>query len=109
MYDPYADENVYDYDYSEPNDYDNTSIINETGLNPMYKVTPDTQDTGVNDFYAIQQRPENILRVGFDINTHNPESMDRLDSHRRTPQVCGVGSSAKAEFPTTIFNPGIIL
>jgi hypothetical protein len=58
MYDPYADENVYDYDYSEPNDYDNTSIINETGLNPMYKVTPDTQDTGVNDFYAIQQRPQ---------------------------------------------------
>jgi hypothetical protein len=193
LYDPCVDENVYDYDYSEHNDYDNTSIINDTGLNPMYKVTHDTQDTGVNDFYAlqqrpqssdaekkkmpcfselrgtciagaacsyshdpnllrgewrarqkelsnsrykdtgntgnlnfldnnmrqpvpnnlnhrdpnqqmvqfgtnesqpltpqplrIQQRPETNLRFGFDINAHNPESMDRLDNHRRTPQV----------------------
>jgi hypothetical protein len=35
----------------------------------------------------IQQRPETNLRVGFDINAHTPESMDRLDNHRRTPQV----------------------
>ena len=45
MYDPYADENVYEYDYSEPDDYHNTSIINDTGLNPMYKVTPVWHDT----------------------------------------------------------------
>ena len=59
MYDPYVDENVYDYDYSESDDYHNTSIINDTGLNPMYKVTPDSQDTGGNDLYAIQQRSQN--------------------------------------------------
>jgi hypothetical protein len=53
LYDPSVDENMYDYDYSKHNDYDNSSIIN-----PMYKVTPDSQDTGVNDFYALQQRPQ---------------------------------------------------
>jgi hypothetical protein len=58
MYDPYADENVYEYDYSEPDDYHNTSIINDTGLNPMYKVTPNTQDTGDNASTLFSRGPK---------------------------------------------------
>jgi hypothetical protein len=41
MYDPSVDENVYDYDYSDPNDYDDTSVIN--GISMVWMIFKDRE------------------------------------------------------------------
>jgi hypothetical protein len=93
---------VYDYD-------DNNVFINDTGLNPMYTTNTEVNYPPGEELYALAtveaEFPNTIFQPA---QADNYISQCYVDSHRRTPQVCVIGSSAKAESPTTIFNPGII-